>query len=167
MKRIPAVAALIVLAFTIACTQAPPPEPPDTRAADESAIRAAVAEWAKAAEAKDAEKFLSFYAPNGSLMPPGMSTATGTTALREAVTGLMAMPGLDKLTFGTTAVEVARSGDLAYETGTYEETVTDPKTKKTTTAKGKYVCVWKKQADGSWKVLADIFNADPAAAPAP
>ncbi len=26
--------------------------------------------------------------------------------------------------------------------------------------KGKYVTVWKKQADGSWKVMLDIFNTD-------
>lgn len=166
MKRVPAVAVFAVLLLTMACTPAPPPEPPDTRAADESAIRAAVAKWAKAAEAKDVEKFVSFYAPNGSLMAPGMNTVTGTAALREAVTGLMATPGLDKLTFGTSGVEVARSGDLAWEWGTYEMTVTDPKTKKTSTEKGKYVCVWKKQGDGSWKVVGDIFNADPAAAPA-
>jgi hypothetical protein len=26
--------------------------------------------------------------------------------------------------------------------------------------KGKYLTVWKKQADGSWKVLFDMFNSD-------
>jgi hypothetical protein len=30
------------------------------------------------------------------------------------------------------------------------------------TEKGKYVEVWKKQADGQWKVVEDIFNADKA-----
>jgi ketosteroid isomerase-like protein len=45
-------------------------------------------------------------------------------------------------------------------------TSTNPKTKKPATDKGKYVTVFKKQADGSWKVVADIFNSDGPAAPA-
>jgi len=28
------------------------------------------------------------------------------------------------------------------------------------TEKGKYLTVWKKQADGSWKVIEDMFNSD-------
>jgi ketosteroid isomerase-like protein len=31
---------------------------------------------------------------------------------------------------------------------------------KPVTDRGKYVTIWKKQADGSWKVIADIFNSD-------
>ncbi|MGH9863540.1 MAG: YybH family protein, partial [Candidatus Acidiferrales bacterium] len=61
-------------------------------------------------------------------------------------------------TFSSTKVEVARSGDIAYELGTFELTGNDAKGKPQTT-KGKYVVVRKKQA-GSWKAAADIFNAD-------
>ena len=39
-------------------------------------------------------------------------------------------------------------------------TMTDPKAKKPVTDKGKYVTVYKKQADGSWKAVADIMNSD-------
>jgi len=69
----------------------------------------------------------------------------------------MASPGF-ALKFASTKIEVARSGDLAYEIGTYELTGNDAKGRPQT-AKGKYVVVWKKQA-GSWKAAADIFNAD-------
>jgi ketosteroid isomerase-like protein len=53
----------------------------------------------------------------------------------------------------------AHSGDLGYTIGAYEMTFNDP-TGKTVSDKGKYVTVWKKQKDGSWKVLLDVFNTD-------
>ena len=56
-------------------------------------------------------------------------------------------------------VEVARSGDLAYVTGTYELSETDAKGKPMTD-KGKYLEVWKKQVDGNWKCVIDMFNSD-------
>jgi ketosteroid isomerase-like protein len=63
-------------------------------------------------------------------------------------------------------VEVAKSGDLGWSTGTYilSTSVSGP----AANDRGKYVVVWKKQQDGSWKCIADIFNSDlpPAAAPA-
>jgi ketosteroid isomerase-like protein len=57
-------------------------------------------------------------------------------------------------------VDVAKSGDLGYSQGAYTMTFTDPKTKKVLTERGKYVTVFKKQADGSWKAVADIDNED-------
>jgi len=33
--------------------------------------------------------------------------------------------------------------------------------------RGKFVVVWKKQADGAWKIVADIWNSDMPPAPAP
>jgi ketosteroid isomerase-like protein len=38
--------------------------------------------------------------------------------------------------------------------------MTDPKTKKLVTETGKHVAVYRKQADGSWKAILDIDNAD-------
>lgn len=62
--------------------------------------------------------------------------------------------GLELLPLG---VEVARSGDLAWEHGIYEFATSD-KTGKTATENGTYVTVWKKQRDGAWKVVGDIHN---------
>ena len=160
MKRVHVLWAFTValLALSVACQPAPPPAPPDTRAADEKAIRAAVAEWDKAAAAKDLEKTLSFYAPDAVLFPPGMPMLASAEKRREGWTQMMALPGF-ALSFTTTKVEVARSGDIAYETGTFEFTANDKKGKPST-EKGKYVVAWKKQADGKWKAAADIWNAD-------
>jgi len=48
---------------------------------------------------------------------------------------------------------------LAYETGVFVIKTPD-KNQQTRTIKGKYVLVWKKLADGKWKVVADIDNPD-------
>jgi ketosteroid isomerase-like protein len=65
-----------------------------------------------------------------------------------------------KLQFEATKADVAKSGDIAYTQGTYSMTMSDPKTKQPVTDKGKYVTVYKKQADGSWKAVSDILNSD-------
>lgn len=130
-----------------------PAAPPDTRAADESAIRALVADWSKAAASKDAAKTASFYAENGTLFAPGAPAANGRDAVQKTWEALMATPGY-ALTFATTKVEVARSGDLAYDVGNYELTINDKKGKPQV-EKCKYLVVWQKQPSGNWKVLVD------------
>lgn len=159
------IGSLVVVLILGACSQPPPPqpvEPPDTRAADEAAIRAAAKEWAAAAAAKDAEKFASFYAEDATLMLGNAPDVKGATTIRETAAGMMQDANF-ALSFETTAVQVARSGDIAYELGTYSLTTTNPKTKKPATEKGNYVVVWKKQADGRWKAAVDAPVSDPAA----
>lgn len=156
--------ALVVALSLGSCAEPPPPqpvEPPDTRAADEAAIRTASTDWAAAAQAKDAEKFLSFYADDATLMLEAAPDVKGVAALREAISGMMQDPNF-ALSFETTAVEVARSSDLAYELSTYSLSVSDPNTTKPVTQKGNGVVVWKK-IGGSWKVLLDVPVSDPSA----
>jgi len=142
-----------------ACSQsAQQAQAPDTRAADETAIRAASADWSKAAQAKDLDKCVAPFADDAIAMYPKMPLAQGKDNIRKGWQETLAMPG-PGLSFTTTGVEVARSGDIAWEHGTYEMSTADKKGK-VSTEKGKYVTVWKKQADGSWKVAADIDNAD-------
>ncbi len=131
---------------------------PDTRATDEAAIRAASQEWSNAASSRDLEKAVSFYAEDATYNPPGAPLAAGKDAIRKVWTNIVAVPGIN-LRWTTSKVEVARSGDLAYDTGAYTVTKNDAGGKPVTT-KGKYVVVWKKQADGKWKVIQDIDNPD-------
>ncbi len=145
------------------CGTAPPQPPvsalPDTRATDEAAIRAADEAWSKAAGEKDAEKTSSFYADNGTLMAPGSPAVNGKAEILKAFTGMMASKYF-ALKFAPTKIEVAKSGDLAYDLGEYELTVTDPKGKPQT-IKAKYVVIWTKQGDGSWKAQVDAPTTTP------
>jgi ketosteroid isomerase-like protein len=69
-------------------------------------------------------------------------------------------------TISSEKVDVAKSGDLGYGYGAYTMTMTDPKTKKVLTEKGRYVTVYKKQADGGWKAFVDIDSEDAPPSPA-
>jgi ketosteroid isomerase-like protein len=67
-----------------------------------------------------------------------------------------------ELTWAATKIEVARSGDLAYSWGAAKVSVKDKKGKATEST-AKYVSVWKKQPDGSWKIAIDTMIPDPPA----
>ncbi len=115
--------------------------------------------------AKDVEKNVAHYADHASLLMPNMAIRNGKDAIRGMFKGMFADPNF-ALGFGPTKVEVSKGGDLAYSQGTYTMTTTDPKTKRPVTEKGKYLTIYGKQADGSWKASEDMINADAPAAPA-
>jgi len=153
---------VLVLSASAACqTQTTP----DTRAADESALRSADNEWSKTAASKNLEKTVSYYSDEAIVMPPNSPLATGKEAIHTLWKSMIDAPGF-AVNWKATKVEVARSGELGYVSGTYELTENDA-SGKPMTDKGKYLEVWKKQADGTWKCVADTFNSDlPPVAPA-
>jgi ketosteroid isomerase-like protein len=53
--------------------------------------------------------------------------------------------------------EVSQAGDMGWTWGWYTTTYNDANGEQQT-ARGKYLNVWKKMPDGSWKVVADIGN---------
>ena len=138
---------------------------PDTTA-DAQAIKDGEATWVKDWQTKDADKITSHYAPDATLLIAGMPVMKGTGAIKSGLSGMLKDPHLS-LTFSPTAVVVAKGDDIAYTQGVYTMTYTEPKTGMTLIEKGKYVTVYKKQDDGSWKAVEDIDNADGPAMPAP
>jgi uncharacterized protein (TIGR02246 family) len=131
--------------------------PPDTRAAEETSLRTLNDQWSKAAGAKDLEGTVSYYSDDASVFPPNAPLASGKQTVHAVWADIIA--SASAISWQTDKVEVARSGDLAYVTGTYQTTAKDPKAQPVSDT-GKFVEVWKKQADGKWKVVADIFNSD-------
>jgi uncharacterized protein (TIGR02246 family) len=124
---------------------------------EENAVRQADMDWSKAAASKDVDKVVSFYAEDGAIYAPNAPVAAGRPAIKVEWTGMVNLPGFG-VNWVPSRVEVARSADIAWSTGTYTMTSSMPGTPGTD--HGKYVAVWKKQSDGSWKVEADIFNSD-------
>ena len=125
--------------------------------AEAAAIRSAGAALLQAALAKDWDEVMSFYAADAYVLPPNASMLSDHEAIRRMWIGSMANTVTE--TWQTIKVEVARSGDLAYEVGTYESTSTNGE-KTPQTSKGKYFSVWKKQPDGTWKLAVDTWNSD-------
>src|SRR5205823_2133575 len=82
-------------------------------------------------------------------------------AIRKLWQDLLASPGFE-LSWKPTRVEASKSGDMAHVSGTYEFSINDA-SGKPFNDRGKYLEVWKKQADGNWKCAADMWNSDFAA----
>lgn len=120
------------------------------------AIREVIAHWLDAVRRKDAAAIAGYYAPDGRLFVPNAPIAEGREAVANMWGYLLSLPNV-ALSFGPTFIEAAASGDLAYEVGTY--TLAFDGEKGHVDDRGKYVVVWKKQADG-WKAAADILNSD-------
>jgi len=124
-----------------------------------AAIMKADSAWDKISEAKSADGWLSNYSDDAIMMPPGEKTCSDKASREASIKNMFAVPGMS-LRFQSTKVEVSKSGDLGYAAGVYQWTSKDPKGNDYNET-GKYTEVWKKQADGNWKCVADIWNADP------
>ncbi len=134
----------------------------DTKAIEQN-LRDLDDQWSATAGAKDLEKTVAFYSEDAMVLPPNASAATSKEAIRRVWQDLLASPGLT-ISWKTTKVEVAKSGDLACLSGTYDLTMNDA-SGKPINDHGKYVEVWEKQSDGKWKCGTDIWNSDLPAAP--
>ena len=148
---------LSTLLLSIGCQQ-PPATPPDTHDADVQAIKNTEAEWSK--NASDLDKWISYYADDASVLVPNAPIATGKEAIKAALKPMITDKNF-AITFGSSTgkTDVAKSGDIGWSQGTYTMTVSDAKGKPVTD-KGKYLTVFKKQADGSWKAIEDTFSSD-------
>lgn len=129
-----------------------------TKGEAEKNIRAADAAWLKAYAAKDVDKAVTSLDDEGSMLPPNAPIAAGKDAVRKAIAAAFAIPGYT-LVWHIAKLDVAGSGDLGFTSGPYEFTYKDA-SGKTIFDKGKSLTIWKKQPNGSWKVLYDMFNSD-------
>jgi ketosteroid isomerase-like protein len=132
--------------------------PPDTRAAEETAIRQADFGWSKAMTDKQLDATVSYYAADAAIYPPNAPTASGKDAIRTVWKAYFATPGF-VVTCHPVKIEASRSGDIGYTQGPYDLAFADAKGN-AIKDHGKYLAVWKKQSDGAWRVVADIFNSD-------
>ncbi len=158
MSALRAAVGVALCVILVACANPAPAAPPDTRVSDEAAIRATDAAWSKVVEQKLLDQHVAFYTDDAVALPPNQAVISGKAAIRKAVEGYFAIPGF-KMSWTTASVEVARSGDLAYTRGAYEMSFNDEKGQPVNDH-GKYLEVWRKQADGSWKCAVDMFSSD-------
>ena len=131
----------------------------------EAAIRDLAKTFVAAANAKDGARIATLYAEDAVLMPPNQDMVRGRSQIQAYWQGLLD-GGAKDMALSTT--HVATSGDVGYEAGTYQFTMAAPGAQPATD-RGKYVVGMRRQADGKWRMVHDIFNSDlpcPPAAPA-
>ena len=124
------------------------------------AIRQLDVDFMKAANAKNAGALVrAFYAPDAVMMPPNHPIVEGRTGIQGFLQSLID-GGFTSIKLDTTTV--ASAGDLAYGRGRYTLSMSPPGGAPVQDV-GKYAVVYRRQANGSWRAVADIFNSDQAA----
>ena len=115
-------------------------------------------EWSKSAAADSVEKTLSYWADDAVVMSPGQAPLKGKKAIREMVESSFKIPGF-KISWEPLSVSVSLSGDMAYMLEQNQITLNDSLGRPVTEF-NKGVTIWRKEADGSWKNIVDMWNAD-------
>ena len=114
-------------------------------------------DFQKATAEKGWDGYVTYLAEDAVELPNGESAVKGREAIRKSFGDWT--PGMS-LTWKSTGSDMAASGDLGYTYGEYTFKSKD-KDGHPVVRYGKYVTIWKKQKDGSWKVAVDMGNNAP------
>jgi uncharacterized protein (TIGR02246 family) len=131
-------------------------------AAARRAVRSADSAFAAAAAAHDLEGSVASLTTDAIMFAPDQPPIIGREAIRTYMRESFATPHFS-VTWTTDTVVVASAGDMAYSFArsryTFPARVGAPGT--VDTAYGKGVSVWRRDADGRWRTVADIWNGAP------
>ena len=122
-------------------------------ASEDAAIRAINRQMEQGVASRNADAIARLYAADGVLMIPNTPIARGQAAIREAWAGLL--PPNGSLSLTPTKIDIASSGELATDAGTYTFSYTGDQGP--TTDRGKYLVQFRKVGT-DWKFAHDIFN---------
>ena len=154
---------LLILGSPLLTGCASPPPPVDLAAA-KAALMDADQAWSRTPP--DPNAFVSFVAQGAHFLAPEGPAAVGKESIRQTIGPMFSAPGL-VLKWKASDANVSASGDLGYTIGTFTLSMDDADGNPVS-REGKYVTIWRKQEDGSWKVEVDAPNFNsPLPAPQP
>ncbi len=140
------VAPAVVSVLVAACAQSPAPS---IDLADEAAAVDAVSrQWLEFARAKDAAGVAGLFASDGAIFWENQEPVVGPAAIETYLVRNFEEEPDAVPDFGSNRIEVAASGDLAVEFGTWRPSGAG-------TDYGKYITIYRK-VDGVWKVIGDM-----------
>lgn len=125
-----------------------------TARADPAVLVAADRAFATAVADGGAEAWASWFARDGAMIQAGVGEIRGRNAIRGAV-AYLDRPGV-ALRWEPERADIAASGDLGWTTGPWRLRQDGPAGP--VSARGRYVSIWRRQPDGSWKVVMDLGN---------
>jgi ketosteroid isomerase-like protein len=142
------VMAIVVLPKVQPSASASPKDNADT-------LKQLEAEFMQAAAEKGSVGYMSYYADDAVEVPNGADILAGKTNIAKTM-GFLDQKD-NHLTWTPVGADISAAGDLGYTYGTYEFRTSD-KDGKPVVDQGHYTSIWKKQKDGSWKVVLDMGN---------
>lgn len=110
-----------------------------------------VASW----QAKDPDRIIAHFAPDATTMEPGLPAFSGIGPIRAYLAEAVKDPGLE-MHMVLDKVDAPAGSTLGYARGSFALTYTNGMTKKIEENRGRFIAVFKKQPDGTWKVVEDI-----------
>jgi ketosteroid isomerase-like protein len=114
--------------------------------------------WVQNLHNKQLEPILKFYASDAVFLQPNGDRITGSAALHTLFQNIMATFTSD-LTLHSQNLET--SGDLAYDSGTFEETLTNLATGAKISSKGSYLIIYRRQPHGAWQIVQHAWTGTP------
>lgn len=154
--------ALLVAVLVAGCSSTPA----RVSVEDEAAMLMRLSrEWSQVAATGDLERTLSYWADDAVMMVPGQPPIRGKAAIRTFLESSASVPGFT-VKWEPLEAHVSASGDLAYLIERNQFSFKDA-SGSVVTDSNKAVTVWRKQRDGTWKNVIDMWNADPRAWTAP
>jgi ketosteroid isomerase-like protein len=140
----------------MACADTPDETtPPLQDAPDPEVLMQADREFAAAVAEGGSEAWADWFAEDGAMIQPGVGEITGREAILARM-GSLDAPGVS-LRWEPLRAEIAASGDLGWTTGTYVSEGPGPDGE-VARGEGRYVTIWRRAADGTWKVGMDLGN---------
>ena len=127
---------------------------PSSNEDDVADITRTTHEWVAAFEANDAARGASFVTDDAMLVPPNEAVVTGAEAIEAWSQRMFDGMTVEEATTTVGAVRVA--GDWAVSHGEWQMTMSVGGVTVNDTTR--YMLVWERQTDGSWKVVHDIWN---------
>lgn len=146
--------AVAVLTSQVACSATRTPVPLNDLQHDFD-VRSEALQSAESA--RDVDRIMTYWAPDAEFHVDGAPVIHGSAAIRQAYLGML--PTVAAIRSERTALSIARSGDLAYETGTNFITANTPSGQIPVTSK--YVIVWTRHEGAPWLVQAIAVTNNP------
>jgi len=115
-------------------------------------------DWVQALRTKQLEPILKFYAPDAVFLQPTGERITGSAALRTLFQTIMATFDSDLMLHSQ---NLEASGDLAYDSGDFQENLTTIATGAKIKAKGSYIIIFKRQLNGGWQITQQVWTGTP------
>jgi uncharacterized protein (TIGR02246 family) len=127
--------------------------------AEKKALMQADLDFAKATAESGTSGWVSYFAEDGRQLARGGQMPIGHREIREMMEPFFGAPGR-KLEWHPVEARVSGDATMGYTIGEYTASGPDSSGVTQVTGTGRYVSIWRKQADGTWKVAVDLGAPD-------